>query len=89
MRCLELYCGIGGFAVAAQQLGWQVVRAVDINQRAAEVYRHNFDHVLETRTIESLSTSDLSATEADLWWMSPPCQPFTARGQRRDIQHQP
>ena len=29
---------------------------------------------------------ELAGFEADFWWMSPPCQPYTLRGLRRDLQ---
>lgn len=35
--------------------------------------------------MESLSTVELAAWEADLWWLSPPCQPYTQRGLQRDL----
>jgi len=85
MRCLEFYSGIGGFAVAARQIGWEVCLAIDIDQLAAQVYRHNFDHVHEIRTIDSVSADKLASANADLWWMSPPCQPFTRRGNELDL----
>ncbi len=84
MRCLELYSGIGGFAVAATANGWNVVEAIDINELAASVYSHNFGHAPSVRTIESLPRLDVEELQADLWWMSPPCQPFTRRGPQRD-----
>lgn len=83
IRVLELYCGIGGCA-AALGPGAEVVAAVDINQRALAVYRHNFPHPAVARTIESLTRADLERWGADLWWLSPPCQPFTRRGLGRD-----
>ena len=85
LRCLELFCGIGGFAEAADRLGWQVLRAIDIDQHAANVYRRNFGHEHQTRTIESLPIEELTAVGADLWWLSPPCQPFTRRGSQRGL----
>ena len=86
MRCLELYCGIGGFAVAAEALTWQVAQAVDINQHAIDVYRHNFPHHSTIiGAVDSLPPERLQSVDADLWWMSPPCQPFTARGKQRDL----
>lgn len=84
VRCLELYSGIGGFAVSARSLGWEVVRAIDINQLAASVYRLNFDHQPQIRTIESLPSAVIEEMCPDLWWMSPPCQPYTRRGAGRD-----
>ena len=82
-RVLELYCGIGGCA-AALGPGREIVAAVDINRTALEVYRHNFPHPVVARTIDSIGPADLERWRADLWWLSPPCQPFTRRGLRRD-----
>ena len=85
MRCLELYCGIGGFSVAAATLKWHVVRAVDINRHAIDVFRHNFDHRATIGSVESIAGEELRALQTDFWWLSPPCQPFTARGKQRDL----
>ena len=87
LKALELYCGIGGFAAATTGLPrWQVVAAVDINTLALAVYRQNFHHPTSAKSIESLSVDELEAFEADIWWASPPCQPFTRRGRRRDLE---
>ncbi len=83
-RVLELFCGIGGCTVALVGRA-DVVAAVDINQLALRVYRHNYPHAVETRTIESISETQFANWRADLWWMSPPCQPFTQRGRQRDL----
>jgi len=82
-RVLELYCGIGGCAAALGTRA-EIVAAVDINRAALEVYRHNFPHPAVARTIDSIGVGDLERWRADLWWLSPPCQPFTRRGLRRD-----
>lgn len=84
VRVLELYCGIGGCAAALAGGDAEVVAALDINHRALAVYRHNFPHPAAARTLESLAAGDLAAYDADLWWLSPPCQPFTRRGLGRD-----
>lgn len=85
MRVLELFCGIGGFAAAAGPRA-QVVAAVDINRTVLEVYSCNFDHPIEMRTIESIPDADYHRWAADMWWMSPPCQPYTRRGLQRDTE---
>jgi site-specific DNA-cytosine methylase len=82
-RVLELYCGIGGCAAALGPSA-EVVAAVDINRAALDVYRHNFPHPVAPRTIDSIDATDLERWRADLWWLSPPCQPFTRRGLQRD-----
>ncbi|MEM6792347.1 MAG: DNA cytosine methyltransferase [Acidobacteriota bacterium] len=82
-RILEFYCGIGGLAATG---AGRVVRAFDINAKALEVYRHNFArHRSVCRLIEGLSAERLQALDCDLWWASPPCQPYTRRGLRRDL----
>ncbi len=83
MRVLELYCGIGGCA-AALPANATVVAAVDIHRGALEIYRQQFPHPVAAREIEAISAAELAAWQADLWWMSPPCQPYTRRGRRRD-----
>jgi site-specific DNA-cytosine methylase len=83
LRVLELYCGIGG-CTAALGGAASVVAAVDINRDALSVYRHNFPHPTRPATIESLPEESLVRWDAELWWLSPPCQPFTRRGRRRD-----
>lgn len=82
-RVLELYCGIGGVAAALDGAA-SVVAAVDVNRSALAVYRRNFVHPAPARTLEGLSAEELASFGADLWWLSPPCQPFTRRGLGRD-----
>lgn len=89
-RVLELYCGIGGCAAALGEAAGpsvfvQPVAAVDINRVALGVYRHNFPHPVLAAQVESVPLEQLRRWDADLWWMSPPCQPFTCRGLGRDL----
>jgi site-specific DNA-cytosine methylase len=82
-RVLELYCGIGGCAAALGESA-EVVAALDIDQAALATYRLNFPHRAEACTLDSLRPTD-PRLRADLWWLSPPCQPFTRRGRGRDL----
>ncbi|HVS02025.1 MAG TPA: DNA cytosine methyltransferase [Thermoanaerobaculia bacterium] len=84
LRALELYCGIGGCAAALGQAA-EVVAAVDINRLALGVYRRNFPHPTLASTLEAVSAERLAAFAAELWWLSPPCQPFTRRGRGGDV----
>jgi site-specific DNA-cytosine methylase len=84
LRVLELYCGIGGCAAALGKLA-RVVAAVDIDRDALAVYRTNFPHPTQALTIESIPVSTYRDWNADVWWLSPPCQPYTVRGRRRDL----
>lgn len=82
-RAIELFCGIGGFAAAVGDR-FEIVAAVDINRTALDVYQHNFDHPVVAASVESIPFSRLQDWDADLWWLSPPCQPFTRRGRQLD-----
>lgn len=88
LRVLELYCGLGGCAAGLEPAvaagAAEVVAAVDVNRLALDAYRHNFPHPAVAATVESLDAARLRRWDADLWWLSPPCQPFTRRGLRRD-----
>jgi site-specific DNA-cytosine methylase len=84
LRVLELYCGIGGCAAALGDRA-EVVAAIDIDRDAIAAYQLNFPHPTYGRTIESIPVALYRGWRADLWWLSPPCQPFTRRGQQRDL----
>lgn len=82
MRVLELFCGIGG-CTEALSLGSEVVLAIDHDRLALSVYEANHPHPTRVQNLSSARASSIPA--ADLWWMSPPCQPYTVRGARRDL----
>ena len=85
MRILELFSGIGAVAVVAER-SHEISAAVDINHSARQVYVANFSSPHFIQEIASLTDERLKGFEAQLWWMSPPCQPFTRRGLRRDLE---
>jgi len=83
VRVLELFAGIGGCAAALAGQA-DVVAAIDIHGQALDVYSQNFPHPTCRRTIESIPDAEFARWFADLWWLSPPCQPYTRRGLQRD-----
>ncbi|MBE0596376.1 MAG: DNA cytosine methyltransferase, partial [Desulfuromonadales bacterium] len=86
LRALEFFCGIGGFATAVAARELQVVGALDQSPAALAVYRRNFPaHPAREINLEHLQAADLAAFGADFWWLSPPCQPYCARGVFRDL----
>ena len=63
---------------------FHVITAYDINEAANTTYRHNHpDTKVSTSSIVSIPTEALDG-KALLWTMSPPCQPFTRAGAKRD-----
>lgn len=92
MRIVDLFCGIGGVAEASRDLADavsvltpldalpsvmpEVVAAIDIDRRVVPVYCKNHRVEPIVKTIESIR----QIPSGDLWWLSPPCQPYTKRG---------
>lgn len=73
-------CIISESGIAAK-----VVAAVDINPVANDVYHHNFpETVLMNRNIQSINAQELNKLNVDAILMSPPCQPFTRLGLKKD-----
>jgi len=84
LKALELFAGIGGFSAAAGHTV-NVVAALDASAHVLSVYAHNFSHPIMQTNLEGRGPEALDRYEADLWWMSPPCQPYTVRGKGRDL----
>ncbi len=86
LTALELFCGIGGFSAAVAGTGISVVCALDQSPEALDVYRLNFpDHEARQKDLERISAAELADFGADMWWMSPPCQPYSVRGNGKDL----
>merc|ERR1712126_111373 len=87
LRILEFYSGIGGmhYALSRTSVSFQVVGAFDINTSANFVYKHNFPKAnLLQKNIEGLQVNYLEDLAADVWTMSPPCQPYTRQGKQEE-----
>jgi site-specific DNA-cytosine methylase len=82
---IELFSGIGGWHAATHESSsYRIVRAYDQNHAANTVYEAWHDGLKpSTKDVTRLTDKDLAA---DIWLASPPCQPFTAGGLRKDDQ---
>ena len=83
LLAIEFFAGIGGFAAAWPTL--PIAAAIDIHQVAGQIHAANFQSPFWVREIESIDTRELQSLQANLWWLSPPCQPYTTRGNRADL----
>jgi len=93
LRVLELFAGIGGMHRACQLLQRvtgdeiEVAAAVDVNTTANTIYRYNHpDTVHWQRNITGITDKQINKLRPDVLLMSPPCQPHTRLGKRKDTQ---
>lgn len=77
---IDLFCGIGGFHVAASKLGLECVYASDIDEDARKAYAHNFG-LMPDGDIVKVNEKDIP--DHDLLCAGFPCQPFSIIGKRK------
>ncbi|ORZ39929.1 S-adenosyl-L-methionine-dependent methyltransferase, partial [Catenaria anguillulae PL171] len=84
---VEFYSGIGGLAHAFHSSSsgrGRVIQAFDVNENANAVHRHNLPGTpVSSSSILGLTATELDDLAADIWLLSPPCQPFSRQGHRK------
>ncbi len=83
-RAIEFFSGIGAFSQVGHEYGAQTIQAFDQGEDANCVFKLNYDLEPCTRNLDSIKFDQIE--EADLWWMSPPCLPYTRKGNGCDIE---
>ena len=82
LRCADLFCGIGGFHIAARNLGLSVVYACDIDGAARQAYATNYgltpDGDITKAAMDSVPSFDILLAGF-------PCQPFSIIGRREGL----
>lgn len=79
---VDLFCGIGGFHVAAQLNDIEVVFACDIDEAACAAYAHNFGLVPDGDIV----VSKHRVLAHDVLMAGFPCQPYSVIGKRGGLQ---
>lgn len=85
---IEFYAGIGGLSAALSRSlpEIRVSLAAEQSPGAVETFRLNFpDTPVAQINLEHVTAETLQSVKADFWWLSPPCQPYTAMGARREL----
>ena len=80
LRCADLFCGIGGFHVAARNLGLDVIFACDIDEDVRKAYADNFGLSPEG-DIANVRMDDVP--DFDVLFAGFPCQPFSIIGRKQ------
>ena len=82
ISAIEFFSGIGAFHNAASLKCIKVIQAFDQNEDANRVYYENYRLKPDNSNLDSIKINQLK--DAQLWWMSPPCTPFSRRGNQKD-----
>jgi DNA (cytosine-5)-methyltransferase 1 len=76
MKAISLFAGIGGFELALQQAGFEVIWANEIDKYACQTYRANFPNCeLVEGDIEKIPAEKIPSH--DILVGGFPCQPFS------------
>jgi len=88
MQVISLFSGIGGFEIAATQLGWDIVASCEINSFGNEVLKYHFPNTYHHNDIHTLTHDTLikqsrwNPSAATIVVGGFPCQPYSAAGKR-------
>ncbi len=91
LTAIDLFCGAGGFTLAAVNLCIQTLAAVEIDKYACETYKYNFikkkkykispklynENIFALSPEQLMSDIELNPKELDILMGGPPCQGFS------------
>lgn len=80
MRCFSLFSGIGGFDLAAQRTGHEIVGACEIDKYARRVYERHFPGVRIWEDATRVNPEEIP--DFDILCGGFPCQAFSLAGKR-------
>ena len=85
MKIIDLFSGIGGFALGFQRAGYKFTEHYfsEINKKAIANYKHNFPNAKYIGDITSIHGGDF--TGIDIITFGSPCQDFSLAGKRAGL----
>ena len=85
MKLLELFSGIGGFALGLKQAGFEFTHHYfsEIDKHAIANYKYNFPEAEYVGPVENVRNRNL---QADIITFGSPCQDFSLAGNRAGLE---
>ena len=85
MKIIDLFSGIGGFALGFQRAGYQFTEHYfsEIDKQAIANYKYNFPHAKNLGDITTIQSADIAG--ADIITFGSPCQDFSLAGKRAGL----
>ena len=80
MKCFSMFSGIGGFDLALQNLGHEMIGACEIDRYARQIYAKQFPGVKIWEDATKINPTELP--EFELLCAGFPCQAFSMAGKR-------
>ena len=91
MKSIDLFCGVGGLSLGLEMAGFETVLGVEKDEKIAEGFQKNFPNAkCLIGDISQLKTSDYKSLignqHIDLIAGGPPCQGFSQKGKRLNLE---
>ena len=85
MKIIDLFSGIGGFALGFQRAGYQFTEHYfsEIDKNAIANYKYNFPNAKNLGDITAIQSADIAG--ADIITFGSPCQDFSLAGKRAGL----
>lgn len=81
MKHIALFNGIGGFQIAAEQMGWENIASCEIDEWCNKVTKYHFPKCIQHGDIKTTDFT-IYRGKCDILTGGFPCQPFSVAGKR-------
>lgn len=89
LQLISLFSGLGGFDVGFKDAGFDLAFALELNDEAADTYRHNLGDHIHTGDITSFDKEQFNQIGAPVMIGGSPCQGFSTANRKTNFLDNP